>query len=433
MGQWLSSAALYRQPRVIGILFLGFSSGLPFLLTLGTLHAWLKTSGTSNTIIGYFALATIPYAFKFLWAPLTDHLKIPIMTNILGHRRSWMILSQIALMVSLFLLGMTNPHENIFLTALATFAVSFCASCQDNAIEAYRIELLPREQLGPGASASVLGFRLGMWVSGGGALYLAYLLDDWFVVYSIMALCLTLGIIATLLLPEPPHPQNDVTQENCSFFKKLKTVMLPAIIDFTKQPDFSRIIIFIFLFKIGDTVLNMISIPFLIEIGFSNLEIANIAKTFGIFAMIAGGLFAGMMQIHKPPIFNLGVSAMLLALSSIMFMMQAYLGHDVRFLILTMGVENFACGMSATALISFLSLLCRQPNTATHFAILSSFCSFSRVGLSIGAGWLADKTDWVSYFAIVTSLCLLSLVWLVFHGQQIASYYRKEPVLDLSK
>ncbi len=431
MQRWLTYAALYRQPRVLGILFLGFSSGLPFLLTLGTLHAWLKTADVSNTVIGYFALATIPYMFKFLWAPLTDHISIPFFSRFLGQRRGWIFTSQIALVIALILLGLTNPQENIYLTGLATFGVSFCASCQDNGIEAYRIESLPRDQLGPGASASVLGFRLGMWVSGGGALYLAHMVDNWTIVYVVMSLCVGVGMIATLMLPEPHHPIKEPIFP--SFSHKVREEIIPSFIEFGKRADFFPILVFIFLFKIGDTVLNMISIPFLIETGFTNLEIANIAKTFGICAMIMGGLFAGMMQIHKPPIFNLALSTMLLACSSVMFMIQAHLGHNVDFLILTMGVENFACGMSATALIAYLSTLCKQPNTATHFAILSSFCSFSRIGLSIGAGWLADRTDWVTYFAIIGSLSLLALLWLTLFGQQIIASYRKEPIFAPAK
>jgi PAT family beta-lactamase induction signal transducer AmpG len=433
MGRWLAYARLYRQPKVLGIMCLGFSSGLPFLLTLGTLHAWLKSAEVSNTVIGYFALATIPYMFKFLWAPLTDHIKVPFFTKALGQRRGWIFASQIALVISLILLGLTNPHENIYLTGLATFGVSFCASCQDNGIEAYRIESLPRNQLGPGASASVLGFRLGMWVSGGGALYLAHLIDDWSVVYGIMSLCVMIGMLAISILPEPQHNEALTEARSLSFTHKVRKNIIPAFLEFGRRPDFFPIIIFIFLFKIGDTVLNMISIPFLIDIGFSNLEIANIAKTFGIGAMITGGLFAGMLQIHKPPIFNLAISISLLVCSSVMFMIQAHLGHNTNFLILTMGVENFACGMSATALIAYLSTLCRQPNTATHFAILSSFCSFSRIGLSIGAGWLADKTDWITYFAIIGSLSMLGLIWLSIFGQQIIESYRKEPVFFPAK
>lgn len=434
MKNWLSYAETYRQPKVIGILFLGFSSGLPFLLTLGTLHAWLKMSDISNTMIGYFAIVTIPYMFKFLWAPLTDHAKVPWLTHLMGQRRAWILASQAALAFSLFLLGLTDPAHNIYLTGLAAFGVSFFASCQDNGIEAYRIEALPLDYLGPGASASVLGFRLGMWVSGGGALYLSHLTNDWFLVYSLMALCVGVGMIATLLLPPPPEKHyQEVHQIHLNTRLSIGKKIYKVLHEFVQRKDFYAVIVFIFLFKIGDTVLNMISIPFLIEIGFTNLEIANIAKTFGIFAMIMGGFFGGILQIHKTPIFNLALSTALIVLSSVMFMIQAHLGHNTEFLILSMGIENFACGVSATALISYLSTLCHQPNTATHYAILSSFCSFSRIGLSIGAGWMADHTDWITYFAIIGSLSMLTLLWLSVFGQQIISTYQTAPSLVLNQ
>ncbi|MBP6986634.1 MAG: MFS transporter [Alphaproteobacteria bacterium] len=420
--------------KVSGILLLGFSSGLPFLLTLGTLHAWLKLSGVSNTVIGYFAIATIPYMFKFLWAPFTDHVRIPLLTSLMGQRRAWILSSQIALSFSLCLLGLTNPQDNILLTGLATFGVSFFASCQDNGIEAYRIEALPRDFLGPGASASVLGFRIGMWVSGGGALYLSYLTNDWSIVYGLMALCVGIGMMATLLLPNPStHHSQSVDKVHLEYPVTIHKNILHVLREFSQRKDFYAVVVFIFLFKIGDTVLNMISIPFLIEIGFTDLEIANIAKTFGIFAMILGGIFGGMLQMRQTAIFNLTLSTSLMVLSCIMFMIQAHLGHNTHFLIMTMGLENFACGISATALISYLSTLCQQPNTATHFAILSSFCSFSRIGLSIGAGWLADHTDWVSYFAIIASLSMMTLIWISIFGQQIISVYNSENSLAVQR
>lgn len=231
-------------------------------------------------------------------------------------------------------------------------------------------------------------------------------------------------MIAILLLPEPDS-YLETKDEPSHFKEKLTQVMIPSLINFMAQKDFGLIIIFIVLFKIGDTVLNMISVLFLIDIGFSKLEIANIAKTFGIVAMIVGGVFAGFLQTIKSSFYNLAASSLLLATSSLMFMLQAYIGYDIRFLTLTMGVENFACGMAATALISYISTLCHPPHTATQFAILSSFCSLARVVLSVGAPWLADQTDWFTYFALIACLSLISLVWLIAYGSQIISPYRR--------
>ncbi len=402
----LKSSNIYLERRVLGVLLLGFSSGLPFLLTLGTLQFWLKGVGVSKTTIGLFALATAPYALKFLWAPLTDHVSIPYFSRNLGLKRSWLLLSQLSLALALMVLGATDPAQNIVHTAMATFFVCLCASFQDNAMEAYRIESLSSREMGPGAGASVLGFRIGMLVSGGGALYLATYCP-WKVVYALMAACVSVGMVATLLIPNSDrdtmisHPQ-----------RKLRQAMWPAITSFLQNPDWKIILLFILCYKVGDTGLNMMSNPFLLEMGFSKTEIASIAKTFGFFAMVAGGFIGGLLLLHLSLLKNLVLCVLLLMTSSVMFMIQALLGHDTTFLTLTMGVENLACGMSAAALIAYLSRCCHVPHTATHYALFSSFSSVVRIGLSVGAGWLADQVSWVSFYGIIAIGCLPALMLL---------------------
>ncbi|MEN8236103.1 MAG: MFS transporter [Pseudomonadota bacterium] len=402
----LNSSRIYLERRVFGVLLLGFSSGLPFLLTLGTLQAWLERVGISKTTIGLFALATAPYALKFLWAPLTDHLPIPYLSSKLGLKRSWLLLSQLTLALALMGLGTTDPAQNIAHTAFATFLVCLCASFQDNAMEAYRIETLNEKEMGPGAGASVLGFRIGMLVSGGGALYLAAYCP-WKVVYALMATCVSIGMVATLLIPNSDRERTIACQR-----KKPHQAMWPAITSFLQNQDWKIILLFILCYKVGDTGLNMMSIPFLLEMGFSKLEIASIAKTFGFFAMVAGGFIGGLLLLHLSLLKNLALGISLLMTSSVMFMIQAVLGHDTTFLMLTMGVENLACGMSAAALIAYLSKCCHVPYTATHYALFSSFSSVVRIGLSVGAGWLADQVSWMTFYGIIAVGCLPALMLL---------------------
>jgi len=412
---------IYRDPQVIGILLLGFSSGLPFLLTLSTLHAWLSESGISKTTIGLFALATAPYALKFLWGPLIDNLRIPYLYDYFGPRRSWMILSQIALMISLVGVGLTNPTEHIFLTACLVFFVSLSAASQDTAIEAYRIESLGKHRVGQGASASVLGFRLGMWVSGGGALYLAAIFKNWSLVYTVMAAFVTVGMVATFLVPES-HTLNTgslITKAKASSFCThnlrifFQIKFKAALTSFFNKGDWLLIITFIFLFKVGDTVLNMMSIPFLLEVGFSKIEIAHIAKSFGIMAMIFGGMLGGLLLSYMSMINNLLLCTILQMISCVLFMLQAYIGHHIGFLIVTMGIENLACGISATTLVLYFSSLCQPPYTATHYALLSSFSSIARLGFSMLAGWMADALPWASFYALGAIGCLPCLMLLI--------------------
>ena len=191
------------RAKLIPIFFLGFSSGLPFLLILSTLSVWLAESGISKTNIGMFAWVTVPYTFKFLLASLIDLFKIPILHNWLGQRRSWMLLSQISLIFALMFLGSMKPTQNIILTAIAAFVVGLFSAIQDIVVEAYRIEILDRPKLGVGASASVLGYRAGMLCSGAGAIYLAAFFASWAIAYNIMAIFMLVGIVTTLYVEEP--------------------------------------------------------------------------------------------------------------------------------------------------------------------------------------------------------------------------------------
>lgn len=393
---------------MLRIFMLGFASGLPFLLTLGTLHAWLTEAGVSKTTIGLFALATAPYAFKFLWAPIIDHVGIPYLSANMGQRRSWMLVSQIALIFALIMLGATDPAHNIAGTAFFTFLVSLCASTQDNVTEAYRVEILSEQETGLGASASVLGFRLGLWVSGGMALYLAAFLN-WSTVYTLIASFVAVGIIATLTAPEPVM----LPRLNKNPLKgKFRTELWPSLTSFFQRKEWTTIVIFILFYKVGDSVLNHMSIRFLLEIGFSTVEIAHIAKSFGIFAMVVGGIVGGISLMRMSMFNNLLLCGVLMSASCMMFMVQAYAGHNIGLLTLTMGLENLACGMSAASLIAYFSSLCQLPNTATHFAILSSCSSMARVILATAAGFLADHMDWVTFYALIATAsipCLLLL------------------------
>lgn len=430
MSKKLKLIETYQDPRVIGILFLSFSSGLPFLLTLSTLHAWLAEAGITKTTIGLFAIATIPYALKFLWAPLIDNLRLPYLYGALGHRRSWMILSQLTLMISLAGLGLTNPAHNILMTATLVFLVSLSAASQDAVIEAFRVEVFDKNQLGQGASASVLGFRLGMWVSGGGALYLAAIFKNWSLVYALMAACVSIGVVATLFVSEPSlsnHRDALTNSKNPSFStsnlkKFFRTKFKPSFISFFNTQDWFLILAFIFLFKVGDTVLNMMSIPFLFEIGFSKVEIAHIAKSFGIVAMIMGGILGGFLLSYMSMVNNFLLCVILQMISCTLFMLQAYIGHHIEFLIVTMGIENLACGISATTLVFYFSNLCHYPHTATHYALLSSFSSIARLGLSMLAGWLADALPWENFYALGAIGCLPCLMLLIYYPKHFMQY-----------
>lgn len=394
----------------MSIFLFGFSSGLPFLLTLSTLTIWLKESSINNTTIGFFVLVTIPYTFKFLWGPIVDNFKIPFLSRFLGQRRSWILIAQIGLIFMLVGLGTSNPEKNIYETAFWAFGIALCSSIQDVVIEAYRIEIVSESQRGPAAGATVLGWRIGLMTSGAGALFVAAAFS-WQFAYNLMAAAMLIGLFTTILSPSPPaqislaNPYSKLKMAE-GFWETLYQTYAQPLKELWNAYDWRMVLGFILFYKVGDTILNVMNTPFLVELGFSKLEIANVAKFFGISAMIVGGFFGGLF-LNRFGIFqSLIVCTILQLFSSLMFILQALAGYNLNVLILTVGVENFTCGFGATAFIAFISSLCYRPHTATHFAILSSCGSMIRIILSIAAGILADILSWPQFFALTAGACV---------------------------
>lgn len=437
---WTDSFNAYLDRRILSIFFLSFSSGLPFLLTLSTLAVWLKESGVSKTVIGLFVMTTLPYTFKFLWGPLVDRLSLPPLTTLLGKRRGWALLTQVTLALSLMGLGSTNPAENIWGTAIMALCVAFSSAMQDMVIEAYRIEISDDYHAGTTAASSSLGYRVGLLVSGAGALYLAEVVS-WYHVYIIMACCVGVGMITILIsprtktlvpsaFPRSKHRLSESSTLSGPVLQWIKQTYLPPLKQLLNNNDWRVVLAFILFYKVGDTAINVMNTPFLIELGFSKLEIANVAKLFGISSMIVGGFIGGLLLTRFGILTSLILCATLQVLSSLMFVMQAIVGYNLEILVITIGVENLTCGLGAAAFIAYLSSMCSQPNTATHFALLSSFGSMMRVILSIAAGWLADCVSWDVFFLITALGSIPCLLLLMRSPEHFPSYtaLRPQPV-----
>lgn len=429
---WKTSLLAFRDRRILSIFLFGFSSGIPFLLTLSTLTLWLKESGLSNKTIGLFIIATIPYTFKFLWGPMVDRMRLPLLFSFLGQRRSWALVSQISLVFMLLGLGTSDPKEYIFQTALWAFGVAFFSAIQDISVESYRIEIIDEDQKGSAASSTYLGYRMGMMASGVGALYLATIFS-WATAYMVMAALIGIGILTTLFSPSPPTfkltPAPSL--KKVSLYNQLRewiksTYGLP-LKDLLQTLDWRVVLAFIFFYKVGDTTLSVMNIPFLVELGFSKLEIANVAKFFGISAMIVGGIVGGLFLNRFGILSSLILCAILQILTSLMFVAQTLVGCDLNFLILTIGFENLSCGLGAASFIAYLSSLCRTPYTATHFALLSSFGSLARIILSVVSGFLADLLPWPLFFTFTAAAslpCLFLLIYAAHHFPSPHSFLR---------
>jgi PAT family beta-lactamase induction signal transducer AmpG len=399
------------------------------------LTIWLKESGLSHTTIGLFVGVTTPYTFKFLWGPMVDRVKIPLLFKVLGQRRSWALVSQVALIFMLLGLGSCDPRDHVWTTAFWAFGVAFCSAIQDIVVEAYRIEVVDINQRGSAASSTYIGYRLGMMMSGYGALFLAATYS-WETSYFIMAGLMGIGLIATLFSPSPkalvfspaPHLSLKSQALHHRFGKWLRLTYGPPLQDLLHNYDWRVVLAFIFFYKVGDTTLNVMSNPFLMDLGFSTLEIAHVAKLFGISAMIVGGLIGGVVLNRYGIHTSLLLCSCLQVLSSLMFVLQGLVGYNLSLLIVTIGVENLTCGLGAAAFISYLSSLCNTPHTATHFALLSSFGSFARVILSMAAGVLADSLSWPTFFTCTTIACLPCLLLLIqrsHHFPYVGSFRRK--------
>ncbi len=425
---WLQTAAVYRDRRMLVILFLGFVSGLPLALTLGTLSAWLATVGVDKTTIGLFALVGLPYTLKFLWSPFIDGVRVPVLGHLLGRRRSWAIVTQVALMASVLALGATEPGTQAALTAVIAFTVAFFSASQDIVIDAYRVEILAGHEQGAGAAAIQIGYRIGMLVSGAGALYIADFFG-WFAAFSVMAALVSVGMATILLNPEPTvgrraeagvdgAPGVDRAQgaRGAGTSRWIEAHVVAPFADFIARGDWPVILLFILLYKFGDAVAGVMSNPFYIETGFTLSEIASVSKVFGLGATLAGAVLGGIVVVRLGVLKGLLVCGVLQMLSNLMFAVQALVGYDVAVLALTVGIENFTGGMGTAAFVAYLSSLCTFAFTATQYALLSSLAAVGRTVLSAAGGWMADQVDWVSFFLLTTVAALpglLLLIWLI--------------------
>lgn len=417
MTSWLQQARLYAQPQLLIILLLGIISGLPFLLTLSTLSFWMAESGVSKTTIGLFMLVSLPYSLKFLWAPFTDHFSLPYLTKRFGQRRSWALLSQLGLFVSLVCLAHCDPSQVIALTALSSFFVAFFSASQDIIIDAYRIEILKGDNGGAGAAMEAIGFQFGMLASGAGALYLAHTFT-WRIAYLTMAIGILIGMIVFRCIAEPTHTKITPLTHHRKKSPSLRRQRLHALFvmpwaQLPRKQELAYLLVFIFCFKMGDTVLNAMGAPFLYDLGFSKIEYANVTKIFGISLMVFGGLIGGAMIQQLGIIQSTVMCVGLQGVSCLMFVIQSLVGHHLSILMITVGVESFCSGMVSAIFIAYISTFCRQPYTASHFTLLYSFGSFCRVLISVLAGGFADHIGWTPLFLITGAFTLPAVYILV--------------------
>lgn len=386
--------------RMLVAFLMGFSCGLPLLLTISLLQAWMKDEGVDLTVIGMMALVGLPYTVKFLWAPFLDRFVPPF----LGRRRGWLLTAQVALIFSILGLALTDPGNHPWMVAVAAFLVTFFSASQDIVVDAYRREDLPDEELGLGSSLYVNGYRVGMLLASGGGLIMADYMP-FSLVYVIMAACVLPGVITTLLAPEPEVPAGTP--------KNMKEAVFDPLIEYFSRRGAIWMLAFILFYKIGDTMASAMTTPFYLDIGFSKTEIGAIVKLFGFWATVAGSLTGGVLMLRLGINRSLWVFGVLQALSTAGFALLARIGYSIPALSGVIAFENLSSGMGTSAFIAFIGSITNKRFTATQYALLTSLIGVPRVLASAPTGFLAKNLGWEVFFIVCTIIAVPGLLLLL--------------------
>lgn len=394
---WGAALKAVVSGRMLVALMMGFASGLPLLLTGSTMQAWLKESGVDLAMIGAAAMIGLPYTLKFLWAPLFDRYTIPLF----GRRRGWLALSQLALVLALLGLSISDPASSLWGVAAAALLVTFFSASQDIVIDAYRRESLSDQELGLGSAMFVNGYRVGMLLAGGGGLILADLLT-FPKMYQLMALFMGLCILVTLFSPEP--------REAAGSPRTLREAVVEPFLEFFKRPEAITILAFILLYKLGDTLASAINVPFYLDLGFSKSEIGAIAKLFGFWATLIGGTLGGIWILRIGLYRSLWLFGFLQMASTFGFVLLAQVGYNLPMLTGVIAVENFTGGLGTAAFVGFMGAMTDRRFTATQYALLSSLMGVPRVILSTPTGWMAGEMGWTMFFFLCTVLAIPGLL-----------------------
>jgi len=386
--------------RMLVALAMGFSSGLPLLMTLGVLQAWMKEKNIDLTWIGMITLVQIPYTWKFVWAPLVDRFSPPF----LGRRRGWLLVAQLLLILSIISLGYSDPVKRTALMVTAAVLVAFFSATQDIVVDAYRREDLPDEELGLGSSMYIYGYRLGMLLAGGGGLIMADHMP-FSRVYLIMAGCMLPGVLVTLLTPEPVI---DTAPP-----KSLKEAVFEPLADYFTRPNALWILAFILLYKIGDTMASAITMPFYLDIGFSKTDIGAVVKIFGTGATLAGALAGGIILLKLGITRSLWIFGLLQAISTACFAGLARIGYSLPALAGVIAFENLSSGMGTAAFVAFMASITNKKFTATQYALLTSLIGVPRALASSVTGLMAKHIGWENFF-ITCALAAIPGMLLLF-------------------
>jgi PAT family beta-lactamase induction signal transducer AmpG len=420
---WLQSCKIYLEKRVAILFFLGFSAGLPILLVFSTLSFWLREAGVSRASIGFFSWIALAYAFKWIWAPFVDRLSIPLLTKWLGRRRSWLLLSQIAIVLSLIGMAMSDPQVNLTLFAVCALIVAYSSATQDIVIDAYRIESAPEKFQAAMAAAYMTGYRLAMIMAGAGSLAIAawaspsdaYQLSAWSISYFVMAACMGVGILTTFICHEPEYQDKQREKQN-QIENNLKHQHLPkfvarflAWLDIAVVAPFSDffqrygkhallILLLIGTYRISDIVMGIMANPFYVDMGYTKGEVAAISKVFGVIMTLLGAGLGGILLTRYSTYSILFLGAFLVVITNLIFAVLAFVGKDLMLLTVIISMDNISAGIATTAFITYISKLTNIEFSATQYALFSSMMLLFPKFIAGFSGVYVDSFGYVNFF-----------------------------------
>lgn len=425
---WAQAAAVYLQPRVLIVLFLGFSSGLPLALSGSTLLVWMRESGVDLGTIGLFALVGTPYTIKFLWAPLIDALNIPILTGMLGRRRGWLVFSQLLLIAAILLLALTDPALSPFYVALGAVLVATASATQDTVVDAFRVESLSESEQAAGMAAYVAAYRIGMLVATAGVLFLVSGFESsglqkssaWAWGYVAMAAMVGVGMLAAIFATEPGQSRQalDATR-NEGTSRRVIAAAMGAFGEFVTRKDAWAVLAFVILFKFTDAFSGTMTAPFVIDLGYTRNDYAAIVKGVGLAATLIGGFAGGFVARAWSLPACLWFAGIIQALSNLVFAWLATIATNQWALAAAISAENFTGAIGTVIFVAYLSALCNNPlHTATQYALLAALSAVGRTYLASSAGFVAQSTGWTLFFSVSVLVAIPSLILLAWLQRQ---------------
>jgi PAT family beta-lactamase induction signal transducer AmpG len=430
---WRKALLVYRHPRVLAMLFLGFSAGLPFLLIFSTLSVWLREADISRTEIGFFSWIGIMFSIKVVWAPIVDRTPLPILTRLLGKRRSWMLLAQSGIALGLLAIAASDPATDVAGVALCALFVAFCAATQDVSIDAYRIEAVAKELQGAMAATYQLGYRLALLAAGAGALYVADFVS-WPVAYAAMAGCMLVGMLTVLVIEEPSVEVRQETREReARLAERLEArtgasprlhraiawfssaVVSPFADFFARNGRIAvAILALIALYRISDITMGIMANPLYVDLGFTKTEIATASKTVGIPLIILGAFLGGFLVARFGLFGPLLLGALLTVATNLAFAYLAVSDPTFDLLLLTVSADNLAGGFAGSVFIAYLSSLTNTAYTATQYALFSSLFTLAGKFLGGFSGIIVDATSYQAFFIYAAVLGLPAILLVLF-------------------